>query len=194
MRKILIAILLCWSASLYAAEDKKEYNASFSKDGVEEVVIVNSYGDVEISQAADSLCTVSAVVTIEAKSPEKVAEVLASVSITESVSGASRTFATGFGKDLGVKKAFAGVKVNSAYSIQVPRGMKVRIVNSAGNVTVSNFEGQLNADIDNGDFHAGTLRGKDLAKCKSATWNACSAAPPSPNTRCKTLLTSSTWT
>ena len=58
MRKILIAILLCWSASLYAAEDKKEYNASFSKDGVEEVVIVNSYGDVEISQAADSLCTV----------------------------------------------------------------------------------------------------------------------------------------
>ena len=141
MRKILIAILLCWSASLYAAEDKKEYNASFSKDGVEEVVIVNSYGDVEISQAADSLCTVSAVVTVEAKSPEKVAEVLASVSITESVSGASRTFATGFGKDLGVKKAFAGVKVNSAYSIQVPRGMKVRVVNSAGNVTVGNFEG-----------------------------------------------------
>ena len=162
MRKILIAILLCWSASLYAAEDKKEYNASFSKDGVEEVVIVNSYGDVEISQAADSLCTVSAVVTVEAKSPEKVAEVLASVSITESVSGASRTFATGFGKDLGVKKAFAGVKVNSAYSIQVPRGMKVRVVNSAGNVIVGNFEGQLNADIDNGDFHAGTLRGKDF--------------------------------
>lgn len=158
MKKFLLIWCLVCSVAAYAQENKKMYETSFPSKEVKELVVVNSSGNVSLKQTEEAFCRVVAVIVVEAKSEEKVQEALAMTRIDTAVTDGSRTFTTVLDKEMGLKKAFAGMKVQVDYQLAVPRGVRVRIVNSNGDVSVPAFAGRMDVDVNNGNITAGVLQ------------------------------------
>lgn len=163
MKTIVIILGLLWvSTELWAETAKKEFRKAVDKTGIQEIVISNRYGQIEVEQKEDGQIEVSALMSVTAKSGSKADELLDFIKIEEVVSGGYLNIVTTFGKDMSFKQMFSGVEVNIAYKVTVPAGIKLNLVNTEGNIFIDNFAGNLNIDIKSGNFQAGTLREGEL--------------------------------
>lgn len=160
-----ILTLVCLLASftlLKAQESKKEYDKHFSKDGIEELVISNKHGKIEIVQSEKPEIHVQVSMKVSAKSVAKAEETLNLIQVQESRTGNCLSLETSCGKDMAFSQFISGLSMNIDYKVSLPKGIKLRIINSNGNTYLGNFEGELNVDIENGDFKAASLKGGEF--------------------------------
>ena len=92
----------------------------------------------------------------------KADETLELIQIGETITGQYLNFKTEFGKDMGLKQFLTNTTLNVDYKVSVPKGIKLRLISTNGNVYLTNFSGEVNADIRVGDFKATALSGGEL--------------------------------
>ena len=93
---------------------------------------------------------------------EELDETLELIQIGETITGQYLNFKTEFGKDMGLKQFLTNTTLNVDYKVSVPKGIKLRLISTNGNVYLTNFSGEVNADIRVGDFKATALSGGEL--------------------------------
>ena len=84
------------------------------------------------------------------------------VNIKENVGSASLNVSTEFGKDMAIKQFLTSVSLQIDYQVSVPKGIKLRLIGSNCNVFIDTFEGEINADVRNGNFKANTIKGEEF--------------------------------
>lgn len=158
--KIIITVLciMAWAVRLQAEESKKTYEKTFPREEIEELVITNNYGKIEVSQTEGDEIEVSALMRVVAKSGVKADETLELIEVMESRSGRYLSLETKYGKDMAMKQFLSGTSVTVDYKVVMPKGMKLRLIAANGNIYLGNFWGELNVDLRNGDFKGGTIK------------------------------------
>lgn len=163
MKTVITVCCLVLAGMLSKAEGReKTYEKTFPKEGVEELVLSNTSGKMEIVQSEGTEITVSAIMKVTAKSDAKADEVLEQIRISDTKMSSYVKIETVFEKDMGLKQFLSGMSIQVDYKINVPRGIKLRLISNNGNVYLGNFTGELNADIRNGDFKAAVLKGGEV--------------------------------
>lgn len=162
MKAIVLALCgIVFCMNLNAAVSEKKYEKTFPKEGIQELVISNRYGRIEIEQTDGGEISVSVNMAVTAKTDSKADETLEVVSVKETKSGNYLNFETVFAKDLMFGQLLSGISLDIDYKVSVPKGIKLRLINTDGNVFLGDFTGEVNADIRNGNFKANTLKGED---------------------------------
>ncbi|MEG2791402.1 MAG: hypothetical protein RSA98_07450 [Odoribacter sp.] len=152
---VLCFLVLC--LQLKAEESIKKYEKTFSKEGIEELVLSNSYGKIEISQGEGTEISVSVEMKVTAKSAVKADETLEFIQINEAQNGHYLNLETSIGKDMTISQLLSGMTLSVDYKVSIPKGIKLRLINNNGNIYLGNYAGELNVDMRNGDFKAATL-------------------------------------
>ena len=162
--KVLIAVLCLLVAGIQskAETSEKKYEKTYPKAGIEELVLSNQYGKMEIVQVDGDEIKVAVAMKVTAKSGVKADETLELIQIVETITGQYLNFKTEFGKDMGLKQFLTNTTLNVDYKVSVPKGIKLRLISTTGNVYLTNFSGEVNADIRVGDFKATALSGGEL--------------------------------
>ncbi|MDE6450683.1 MAG: DUF4097 family beta strand repeat-containing protein [Odoribacter sp.] len=162
--RIIVAIfcVLAWVCQVKADESKKTYEKKFSKAGLEELVVNNTHGKIEVTQHEGEEIEVTAEMKVIAKTAAKADETLELVQILETPSDSYLKLETKFGKEMGLAQFFTGMSISINYKINIPKGLKLRLISSNGNIYFGNFEGEVSADIRNGDFKAAVLKGGEV--------------------------------
>lgn len=162
--KLIITVLcvLLGINQLRADESTKTYEKKFSKEGIEEVVISNTYGKIEIVQNEGTEIEVAASMKVIAKTALKADETLELIQVLETQADHYLNFETKFAKDMGLKQFLTGMSISVDYKVNVPKGVKLRLISSEGNIYLGNYDGELNIDIRNGDFKAAALKGGEV--------------------------------
>lgn len=162
MKAIVLALCtVVFCLNLEAAVSEKKYEKTFSKEGIEELVISNRYGRIEVEQTDGTEISIAVNMAVTAKTDSKSDEILEVISVKETQSGNSLDLETVFGKDMALKQLLSGITLSIDYKISMPKGIKLRLINVDGNVFLSDFTGELNADIRDGNFKAASLKGED---------------------------------
>lgn len=159
---ITVLCILIGAMQLKAEESKKTYEKTFPKDGIEELVLSNNYGKIEVAQTDGNEIQVSVLMKVIAKSGAKADETLELIQVMETQSDNYLNLETKFGKDMTFKQFMTGMSVSVDYKVTMPKGIKLRVISSNGNTYLGNFEGELNADIRNGDFKAAAIKGGEF--------------------------------
>lgn len=159
---VTMVCMLLWVCQARADESKKTYEKKFSKAGIEELVVSNTHGKIEVTQHEGEEIEVAAEMKVIAKTAAKADETLELVQVLETRSDNYLKLETQLGKDMGITQFFTGMSLSVNYKINVPKGLKLRLINADGNVYFGNFEGEINADIRNGDFKAASLKGGEV--------------------------------
>ncbi|MCM1031821.1 MAG: hypothetical protein NC410_10340 [Oscillibacter sp.] len=160
------SILLLWGIiccmQVNAETRKTEYHKSFAKDGIEEVVVANKNGGVEISQTSQDSIYITAVVSVVAKSQNKADELSDFIRVEDELTDKYLSVSTVFAKDMTFNQLLAGVELNISYKINLPKGIKLRLVNADGNVFLDDFAGDLSLDVKSCNVRAGKLTNGEL--------------------------------
>lgn len=163
MKGLITALcVLAFCLNLNAQTREKEYEKTFPKEGIEELVLSNSYGEIEITQTDGSEISVSVNMAVTAKTEAKADETLEYINVKETKIGASLNITTEFGKDMAIKQFLTSVSLNINCKVSVPKGIKLRLISSDANIFIDQFEGEINADIRNGNFKANTIKGEEF--------------------------------
>lgn len=160
------SILLLWGIicciRVNAETSQTEYHKSFAKDGIEEVVVANKNGGVEISQTSQDSIYITAVVSVVAKSQNKADELSDFIRIEDELTDKYLSVSTIFAKDMTFNQLLAGVELDISYKINLPKGIKLRLVNADGNVFLDDFAGDLSLDVKSCNVRAGKLTDGEL--------------------------------
>jgi len=163
MKAIVTVCCLMWLCMQAMAESsEKQYDKTFPKTGIEELVLSNTYGKIEISQDEGNEIRISAVVKVTAKSGVKADETLELIDIKDTRIGNSLSIETAFQKDMGLKQFLTNQSINADYKVMIPKGVRLRLISTNGNIYIGNYEGEIHADIRNGDFKAAALKGGEV--------------------------------
>lgn len=160
-----ILTLLCVSATFLfvrAQESSKEYEKSYSAEGIEELVLTGGNGTLEVEQVESEEIRMEVGIRVSAKSAAKADEVLEKIRISEVRSGNFLKLETVYDKEASFQQFMAGYNMHVTCRIEVPKGISVRIVHANGGVYFGDFRGQLNVDLRNGDFKASSLTGGEF--------------------------------
>lgn len=162
MKSILLiwGIILCMQAN--AETSKNEYRKSFSKEGIEEVLLSNRNGAVEVVQTSQDSISVVAVVSVVAKNQKKADELSEFISIEDKQADNYLSVTTVFAKDMTFNQLLAGVELDIKYKVCLPKGVKLRIIHTDGNVFLDDFAGDLNLDVKSCSVRAGKLTEGEL--------------------------------
>lgn len=148
--------------NLTAVANKKEILKSFDKAGVSELTISNKYGQIEVEQAEGDQILVAVTVAVTAKSDSKADGMLEFINVRDTKSGNYINVETEFGKDMTFQQLLSSLEVHVDYKVTVPKGIKVRLINTDGNIYVSEFAGDMNVDLKTGNFKAGSMKEGEL--------------------------------
>lgn len=163
MKWIVTALLMAvFCVTVNAEVNEKKYEKTFPKDKLTELVLSNDYGQINVEQTDGNEIQVSVNIAATAKTAAKADEALDLVSIKENVGSASLNVSTEFGKDMAIKQFLTSVSLQIDYQVSVPKGIKLRLIGSNCNVFIDTFEGEVNADIRNGNFKANTIKGEEF--------------------------------
>lgn len=155
---LLILGMVFTGLTLCAQSSKKEYQKSFDKAGITEVVLSNRYGQIDVEQRKSDKIDITATITVTAKNKSKADEFIEYIDIEDVVNGSFLNVETTFGKDMFFKQLLSGLEINIVYKVILPYGIKLRIINTEGNVFIDNFEGELAIDIKSGNFQLGKMK------------------------------------
>lgn len=157
--------VLCLFALVFqvkADERKKSYEKKSSKGDLEELIINNKYGKIEVEQHDGEELEVIATMTAVAKTAAKADEVLGLVQVIEMPIGNKLQLETELGKEMNLPQFLTGFTLSIDYKVLLPRGIDLRLICSNGDVYINHFEGELNVDIQYGNFKAATLKGGEV--------------------------------
>lgn len=157
MKSILLLLGVLLALQVNAETSKKEYRKSFSKSEIEEVVLNNRNGAVEVTQTAKDSISVVALVSVVAKTQSKADELSEFIRIKDELADKYLTVTTEFGKDMTFNQLLAGVELNISYKVNLPQGVKLRLINADGNVFIDDFAGDLNLDVKTCNVRAGKV-------------------------------------
>ena len=159
--KVIVTLLCVWllAFQVKADEGKKTYEKKFAKAGLEELVVNNTHGKIEIVQQGEEI-EVVAEMKVVAKTAAKADETLDLIQVLETRSEHYLSLET----RLGLTQFFTGMSISIDYKISIPKGVRLRVISTDGNVYLGNFEGEVNADVRNGDFKAAALKGEVYMK------------------------------
>lgn len=156
----ILCLFLC--NGLYAEVSKKEYRGEFDKAAVREVMILNKNGAIEVEQIAGDSVYVVADVSVVAKTQSKADELIEFIEIREDLSDGYLKVETEFLKDMTFRQLVSGVELKISYKVSLPQGIKLRLVNTDGNVFVDNFDGDLDVDMKTCNFRGGDIKGGEF--------------------------------
>lgn len=171
MKIVLLILGVLAGISVYAETSKKEYRKSFPKENIRELVISNKNGNVEVVQSAKDSVEIVAVVSVVAKSQNKADELNEYIQVKDEVADGYVSVTTEFGKDMTFNQLLSGVELNISYKVNLPEGIKLRLIHADGNVFIDNFSGDVNVDLKNCNFKGGNiLDGEFLMKQTNGTF------------------------
>lgn len=98
--------MIFMGVTLYAQTSKKEYQKSFDKAGITEVVLSNRYGQIDVEQKKADKIDVMATISVTAKNKSKADEFIEYIHIEDVVSGGFLNVETTFGKDVFLSNCF----------------------------------------------------------------------------------------
>lgn len=160
------SILLIWGViccmQVNAESSKTEYRKSFAKNGIEEVMLSNRNGGVEIMQTSKDSIYITAVVSVVAKTQNKADELSDFIRIEDELTDKYLNVSTVFAKDMTFNQLLAGVELNISYKINLPIGIKLRLINADGNVFLDDFFGDLNLDVKSCNVRVGKVTKGEL--------------------------------
>ena len=163
MRTIVAVVCILLLAMQGRAEERKRnYEKKIPKADIEELVLSTSQGKIEITQSEEKEIVIYAEIRVNAKSAVKADEMLELIQIVETPTDRYLNIETQFGKDMGLTSFLSGISVKVNYKVNIPKGIKLRLITTDGNIYLGNFSGELNADLRNGDFKAAGLKGGEV--------------------------------
>lgn len=163
MKLVITALcILAFCVKLNAEVSEKKYEKTFPKDKINELVLSNEYGQIDVEQTDGTEISVSVTMEVSAKTVAKADETLDLLNIRETVGSSSLNIATDFGKDMAIKQFLTSISLQINYKVSVPKGIKLRLIASDCNVFIDNFDGEINADIRNGNFKANSIKGAEF--------------------------------
>lgn len=162
MKIVITIIALFISMITNAATGTKTYKKTFDKGGITDLSISNMYGDVEIKNSTDGKINIVTDINVAAKYQTKVDEILEYIFVVDNTSDYLLNVETRMEKDFTVQQLVSGVSMDIHYTVEVPAGVAIRVVNKSGDVLVEKFANNLHADIRDGNFVAGDLTGDDV--------------------------------
>ncbi|MCC8174566.1 MAG: hypothetical protein LIO65_09490 [Odoribacter sp.] len=169
---LFLSALFCY-ASIQAQSSKREYRFSNYEANINEVVISTKASTIDIEQTKKDSIIVQATVVVSAKNQAKADEVIQVIDVYEAIEGSFLKVETEFLKDLTLKQIFAGVDLTINYKISIPEDIKLRIINTDGNVFLGDFIGDLNIDLKSCNFRMGNIRtGEMVAQVSNGTFKA----------------------
>lgn len=157
MKSVLLLLGILFCVEVNAETSKKEYRKSFAKGEIEEVVLSNKNGGIDVAQTTGDSISVVAVVSVVAKNQNKADELCEFIRIEEEVTDKYLSVSTVFGKDMTFSQLLSGVELDISYKINLPKGVKLRLINADGNVFVDDFAGDLNLDVKSCNVRGGKL-------------------------------------
>ncbi|MDL2231491.1 hypothetical protein LJB85_01985 [Porphyromonadaceae bacterium OttesenSCG-928-L07] len=167
-----ILTLLVSSISIYAQSAKKEYHESFEAKEITELIVSNQYGMIEVIQGAGDSVKIDAVISVTAKKESKANDLIFYIEVVEQFDEGRLNIRTDFGKDMSISRTFSGVDIAVDYRVELPVGLKLRLINADGNVFMENFDGELNVDLRASNFKANRLKGDFLIKQSGGEFSA----------------------
>lgn len=153
-------VVFCLHAN--AETRKTEYRKSFPKEGIVEVMLSSRNGSIEVAQTAKDSIYIAGVVSVTAKNQNKADELSDFIRIDEKRSGKYVNVTTVFDKDLTLNQLFSGVEVDVSYKVNLPQGVKLRVIHAEGNLFVDDFAGDVNLDMKSCDVKVGKLTDGEL--------------------------------
>ncbi|WP_251621874.1 hypothetical protein [Odoribacter lunatus] len=163
MKNLLLVLGIIVCMQTHAEIRKKEYSKILLKGDIEEVVLSNRNGGVEVSQTAGDTIHVEAIVSVVAKTQKKADELSDYIRIEEEIQDKYLSLTTAFDKSMTFDQLLAGVELNITYKVSLPKGIKLRLVNTDGNVFVDNYAGDLNLDLKSCNLRVGELTEGELS-------------------------------
>lgn len=162
--KAVILVLCFWMSGvpMKAETSEKKYEKTFPKEGIEELVLSNNYGKMDIVQIGGEEIKVTVNMKVVAKSEMKADEILELIQIHETLTSQYLDLKTEFGKDMTLRQFLTNTTLNVDYKVFIPKGIRLRLISTNGNVYLTNFSGEINADIRSGDFKATSLSGGEF--------------------------------
>lgn len=163
MKVWMTVICLCAAGLLAKAEsNERKYEKSCPKAQIEELMLSNQYGKIEISQTDGDEIKVEVNMRVSAKTGAKADETLDLIRIAETATDEYLHFKTEFDKNMGLAQFLTSTSLSVDYAVKVPKGIRLRLVNTNGDVYLSDFAGDVDADLKTGDFKATALTGGEL--------------------------------
>lgn len=159
---VTMVCLIIWCLQAKADESKKKFEKTFPKEGIEELVLSNSYGKIEVTQTSAEEIAVVVEMRVSAKSGLKADETLDLIQIKETQAEHYIDLQTEFAKNMQLKQFLTSTDIHVNYKVNLPEGIKLRVISTNGDVYLGNFSGEVNADIKNGDFKATVLKGGEF--------------------------------
>lgn len=163
MKKVFLILgMVLLSVVVYAQSGIKTYETKVDKDDVDELVISNRYGNIEVVQNKKEFVEVAVTISVMAKNQRKVDELIEYISIRENLDEMILTLETEFLKNMKYKQMFSQTTLSIDYKITIPWGVNLRIVNTEGTISLGDFDGDLNVQIESCDFRGGKIVGGEL--------------------------------
>lgn len=162
MRQLFLLLLISLTGfSLKAEKKEKTIERSFAAGNIEQVFIENRYGNIEVDQWNGSEVKLHIFVSVNSNKAEISEEMLNQIDVKfvekESYLSISTRFDENFNFKRLTSKLFSGCEVKIDYTVKIPKGMTLKMVNRNGNVYLGDYKGTLSVDVKKGNVKIGVL-------------------------------------
>ena len=161
MKRIIFITVLLLVSLCSKADKHRKIEKSFSSANMKEVMIENSYGNIEVEQWDKDEIEIKVDIRVDARSEKKVNDLLDKIHISFIQKSNYLTVVTGFAENFSFKrftnKIFSGGSLNIDYIVYLPKNIKLKLTNEKGNVSIGDFVGGLGVEIKNGDLELGKV-------------------------------------
>lgn len=159
---LLLALLLIAGASLEAQTLKKDFHKEFTPSGTSELVVINQFGDITITEWDQNKVVIDVLVEVNFSDESKSKKLLDKITVEFKENGSKVMAETKIGEngklnintDKGEKNSFS---IN--YTVKCPKNLNIKIENQFGDLVVGTLTGPFEADLQFGSFNAVSLTG-----------------------------------
>ncbi|MBS1772258.1 MAG: hypothetical protein JST82_05315 [Bacteroidetes bacterium] len=169
MKKIVfLLVMICFVGMQQASADfrelvtkEKRISKSYSVSASDKLYIINHFGDVKINTWNKNEISVDVVIEVRQRSENRANEMMDDISVdySDAVRNGKITFKTSINrKNINNSN---GERMRIDYTINMPKGSPIDIKNEFGNLIMDDFEGDMNIDVEYGNFNAGDITGSE---------------------------------
>ena len=144
-----------------AEEKTKEYNEAWAASSVQNIRIINKFGEIKINNEGGSDVTIDVVITVDAPNEQKANELLDYIEVDFKKSGNNITAETKIDKGFKSRQEFS-----IDYTINIPTDKNLDISNKYGNTIINELNANGNFDIEHGSFVANRLNSSSSENMK----------------------------
>jgi len=172
MKRVIVFIaFLAVCLSLKADVKHKKIEKTFKVEKMKELVVQNYYGMIEVEQWEKDVIEIKVDIKVDAGNLDKVKAILDKIDVSFVQKPDYLNVVTGFSEGFSISKFtnkfFSGGSIQIDYTVYVPKGMDLKLVNSHGNVFIGDFSGNLGVDIEKGDLKIGVADGNSSISVKA---------------------------